>query len=516
MIIGTIGSPRRAHVRGGGVVVLHAGTPEEISVDWWVGADDRWYRPDTEITTRQHLVRNAPIVQTSVRIPSGDAILTSYGAVQGQRELVVCDIENRSKVPFAVAIVLRGPGVRSVTVSGSVVRVDGFPFLTLPRGPQRAACVSKGDDLAAVVMTGAATPTLPPLAASGDPVEVALILPVTHGTTIRSAVLLGASSGVALSGTPVLTSLPDVHRAASGWGVHLGRLPQLTLPDASLASEAAANGAAILLAAEPAIANAALTMAQRASLATALAMSGCLAESGALLESVGENQNPNGSFDRADVLVSAHLIRALSVHAALSADALFAESLAPNVAGALEYVLKTCSKSKTPAAIAALVDAARFFAVAKDPSAASQCRKQWKRAGSPWPLPPLMLPPLPAVGLGGALVPDDPMRLAAAVVASIERVAIADAEDAIDIVPGFRNDWRGAKLDVRNVATPAGRLSFSFRWHGARPALLWDIEHPTGAELLLRCSTIDPMWTGSGPKGEALLRIAPEPVDVVS
>ena len=506
MIIGTIGSPRRAHVRGGGLVVLHAGTSEEITLDWWIGGDDRWYRPDTEITTRQHLIRNAPIVQTSVRVPSGDAILTTFGAVQGQRELAVCDVENRSKVPFALALVLRGPGVRNVSVSGSVVRVDGFPLITLPRAPQRFAVVERGSDLAGVVMSGAATPSLEQNVDPSTGVELAVILPVTHGTTLRFAALLGASSGVALTGTPVLTTLPDVHRAASGWGVHIGRLPEILVPEKAFATDAAANGAALLLAAEPAIASSELSVSERAAVATALALSGCTAESGALLENVGDFQLSNGSFELENPLISAHMIRALATHAVISGDHLFAESLAPNVAGALEFVLKRSAKLKSNDCMAVLPEVARFFEVAKDSSAAKQCRKAWAKAGSPWPLPELPLPPLPAVGPGGSLVPDDPIRLAAAVVSHVRAIADMGSDDHVDLVPGFRKAWLGAKLDVRNLATPAGRLSFSFRWHGARPALLWDVEEPTGVPLALRCSSIDPAWRATGVKGEALLQ----------
>ncbi len=505
MIIGTIGSPRRAHVRGGGIVVLHAGTPDEITIDWWIGGDDRWYRPDSEITTRQHLIRNAPIVQTSVRVPGGDAILTTFGVVQGQRELAVCDVENRSKVPFALALAVRGPGVRNVSASGSVVRIDGFPLITLPRAPQRFALVESGGDLAGKVMSGLAVPSLERLDPSVG-VELAVILPVAHGTTLRFAALLGAANGVGLAGTPVLTALPDVHRAASGWAVHIGRLPQFLVPDKEFNSESAANGAALMLAAEPAIASSMLTVSERAMLATALALSGCGAESGALLENMGEIQLSNGSFDADSSLISAHMIRAIATHAVLSRDHLFAKSLAPNVAGALEFLLKRCARLKNNESAAVLPEAARFFAVAKDTAAASQCRRAWTKAGSPWPLPVLPLPPFPAVGPGGSLVPDDPTRLASAVVSHVWAMAEIGPDDRIDLVTGFRKAWLGANLDVRNLPTPAGRLSFSLRWHGPRPALLWDVEEPTGLALALRCSVIDPTWRGEGPKGEALLQ----------
>ena len=203
------------------------------------------------------------------------------------------------------------------------------------------------------------------------------------------------------------------------------------------------------------------------------------------------------------------MIRALATHASLSNDRLFADTLAPNVAGALEYVLKASAKTRVPEARAVLVHASRFFNVADDQRAATQCRERWSKSGSPWPIPALPLPELPAVSLGGALVPDDPLRLASAVIGSVERVVRLADDDAVDIVPGFLDAWRGAKLDVRNVVTPSGALSFSFRWHGARPAVLWDVEAPTGVELRLRCSAVDTTWAASGSRGEALLNISP-------
>jgi hypothetical protein len=44
-------------------------------------------------------------------------------------------------------------------------------------------------------------------------------------------------------------------------------------------------------------------------------------------------------------------------------------------------------------------------------------------------------------------------------------------------------------------------VSFALRWHGAKPALLWEV--PVGASV--RASCIDGSWTGNGGAGEALL-----------
>jgi hypothetical protein len=46
------------------------------------------------------------------------------------------------------------------------------------------------------------------------------------------------------------------------------------------------------------------------------------------------------------------------------------------------------------------------------------------------------------------------------------------------------------------------------RWHGARPALLWDA--PVGVEL--RTPVLDPSWSTREPAGETLLAEPPRPL----
>ena len=50
-----------------------------------------------------------------------------------------------------------------------------------------------------------------------------------------------------------------------------------------------------------------------------------------------------------------------------------------------------------------------------------------------------------------------------------------------------------------------GSCSFAVRWHGARPALLWDV--PPGVEV--RAPALDPAWSSSEPVGETLLAEPP-------
>src|SRR5579872_6661045 len=113
--VGTVASPRRAIVdpRGlvtpwaGGLVTSWAGGLSlGWSLDWWIGADDRWRFPSREAAVRQSLVGSTPVVETAMRIPSGDAVQRVY-AISGDEEFAVVEVTNRSPVPVAVAFAVR-------------------------------------------------------------------------------------------------------------------------------------------------------------------------------------------------------------------------------------------------------------------------------------------------------------------------------------------------------------------------------------------------------------------------
>ena len=75
----------------------------------------------------------------------------------------------------------------------------------------------------------------------------------------------------------------------------------------------------------------------------------------------------------------------------------------------------------------------------------------------------------------------------------------------IDILPGFRAEWLGQSIAAHDVPLRNGRCSFAVRWHGARPALLWDV--PTG--MRVRAPALDPLWSSTKASSEALLAAPP-------
>lgn len=82
-----------------------------------------------------------------------------------------------------------------------------------------------------------------------------------------------------------------------------------------------------------------------------------------------------------------------------------------------------------------------------------------------------------------------------------------------DLFPsGIPETWWGTSFDCHGlIGDPHRALSFAVRWHGERPAVLWEVAGPAG--LVLTGGAADPAWHTADPSGEALLA-APVRTDV--
>jgi hypothetical protein len=257
--IGNVASPYEAVVDPRGLV-----TPwyDGWSLDWWIGADDRWHLPSREIGVRQRLVGSSPVVETAMSIPGGDAVQRAY-AIHGEDELIIVEIENRSRVPFAVALAVRpynGEGlavVERITLDGTIVAVDGRPALLLPRPPPRAAGSTFYDgDVAEVVTSGRADRLPTDLRCDAGLAQAAFIFPVPHGTVFRAAIPIVAAHRTRRRGltrrrvarAPALpTQIPTGDDVARAWAVQADRGMRLVLPDERIAQAVDANRRYLLL-----------------------------------------------------------------------------------------------------------------------------------------------------------------------------------------------------------------------------------------------------------------------------
>jgi hypothetical protein len=67
---------------------------------------------------------------------------------------------------------------------------------------------------------------------------------------------------------------------------------------------------------------------------------------------------------------------------------------------------------------------------------------------------------------------------------------------------GLPSRWLGTNLEVHGIPTgPLSSVSFAVRWHGERPAVLWEQQ---GDQLRLSAPSIDSAWSTDDRAGEAL------------
>jgi hypothetical protein len=63
------------------------------------------------------------------------------------------------------------------------------------------------------------------------------------------------------------------------------------------------------------------------------------------------------------------------------------------------------------------------------------------------------------------------------------------------------SSWLGASVLVERIPSgPRSALSFALRWHGERPAVLWE-QHGDPLTLTSPCA---PGWVSDAPAGETL------------
>lgn len=260
-------------------LVTPSGSPTGWSLDWWVGAEDRWRLPARETGVSQRRIDAAPVVETTVRVPGGEVVHRAYEARgpahPGGDAWTVVEVENRSPVPVALAWAFRPLDPRGVRPSAppSVRPVapaaPNGPHLVespdlvavLLRPPSRWARGSTGVDVVHEVTAGAAAagPVAPPPDDpddGGDLASLALLTPLPHTATARIViarrpVVAGPEGSATVRGEPRPIAWPDAlppaEAVARGWSVLAARGPRLELPDPVLADAVAAARRALPL-----------------------------------------------------------------------------------------------------------------------------------------------------------------------------------------------------------------------------------------------------------------------------
>ena len=437
-----LGAPGWGEVDARGSVRPGSG---EWALDWWVGASDRWHRAWQESAVRQGEMGAGAVVETRMKVPDGDAVQRVWAvAAGGGPAVAVVEVENEAATAFAVALVVQASGaVLSVGTTG--VDVGGQPVLVWDRPPAGAAV---GPDAveALLEVEGGATKGM-----DGKGRDLAAVVwPLPH--TARMAVSTSLGRGM----VPPPSDLPDAEAVVRGWQAHLDRGARIEVPDEGLARRIDRNRRRWLGRTGR---METLDVAELCELSVRLDHHGYHDDAQVVLDEIAARWTIEAPAER---------LTAFATHHDLTGDAETAVRYVEAVAEAVEAAARVGA--------AVQVDPVERLLVATGQDRAADDLRRLE-------LPPAK--PL-AEGLRAELVADH-------------------CEDLL-LAPGFRPAWRGGSLAVFGLPTRFGTLSYAVRWHGARPALLWELDSRPGQDpVVIRAPGLDESWSSQEQTGETLL-----------
>ena len=556
-LLGTIGAGGRVALTRRGVIVPEGGI---WSLDWWVGAEDRWHIASGGALVRQSLVEATPVVVSGMRLPGGEIEQRSWCAVDGATGLpvFVVDFHNATSIPVALALAVTAASGSSSTIDvvDGVVAVDGDGVALFSRQPSRYGIASGERSAQEVTIAGEAVPEFPRggVASKSGSTTVGFVFPLPHTATLRAVLPLRPS--VAPSDLLRIDSsaLPPQDRVVAGWKTQLARAPRFDLPErqAEEAIDAARSHLLVHVAGDDPLRwpGVAVDGLERSELTLALDEQGLAAEAERLLVSSTDLQNADGSFDGQRLDATASWLVAVERHASLTADAAFGQAMVERVASAAHWLSKRQRGSR-------LRPSRAFFGIGEGPDwlavedrPAYDARWTARAYRSAIGLLDAAGQPDAALAIGrhlaalteemsrrsfalegpgdGALIPNAILRVrndllegeplwtwrsetdshdpaqTAAFLRRVRAIVVDDSGVTIDVLPGFDEEWLGQPVAVLRLPTIGGALSIALRWHGARPALLWEMEGDRS--FTMTCSSIDASWSTSEQRGEVLLQ----------
>lgn len=500
--VATLDSQEPSRVDGGGLV-----QPFQTgwSIDWLVRADDRWYVPAKEASVRQRRIGAGAVLETSVRIPSGDAVQRVYSVNAPGGDATVIEIENTSPVPVALALAVRPYNIdgtsspADIVITDETVSVNGRTALILPRAPierQASATIDVSSRLiSGNVLNGDDS-------ASGETASGAAVYPLAHGATM-TFVIPHPRAGAKLG------PLPDADAVARGWSAVIEKGGRFSFPDPGVTQQAMAARARLLAETPGLPAKVSVLAPGSGRLLEALALSGAVGEIMGSLGAVAgtfPTRLPGAPGD------AAAIISGVGRAARLVDDEAVAEALLEPVAQ-LTYLVE--KKGNAAESTEALMGLSRLLIAAGQRNVAEELLPRISNpndlVGVPndiQQLTKLAEQASPAGSWGG----DDVVRAAEFWLGARNMVLGGDPRQ-LELLPTFPSAWMGGEVEIHNAATTHGRISFAIRWHGARPALLWDLEadDAEGAgPIVIRCPGLDPDWSTTEKQGDALLAGTPD------
>lgn len=461
------------------------GEPWALELSFAAGA--RWVPASrTERIRQQVLVPG--VVETTFETPSGPVIQrVAAGIVDGEPSAVV-EIENTGGVAIAVGAVLRPIGLNGrgyigeTSVSESVISVDGRPAVGFTSVPASAAAIAgtEGDLLDMMPEPNAGNASATAVCRSGG-AQAAAVWPVPHTATLQLVVPLDAAPRP----DAAVPTTADVQR---GWQAHLKQGVRVQVDDLPI-EEHLASATRSVLTLWPQVDDSPRAV-------IALAEAGFGRDAGRLFDGLERCEEDD------------RVVRALARWAQLGEQGHQLDDL-ERVLGRLARAAHTVAASGgtlagepwLPAGLVAL--GGRLHQI-DQPDVADriqgfdvQERSLTDRADSLG----VVTKRLDKRGVW----PDAQMAEASRYIRALRSVVVEDSVDEVRVLPEVPTLWRGRAIDVFDIPLGDGTLSYGLRWHGPRPALLWEALLAPETPFRLRAPGIDEEFDTTDLSGEVLL-----------
>lgn len=550
----TLGGGEAGGIDDRGVAYL-GGRP--LSVEVWFGAGQRWVRGGSGDGLRQRRVDGLPIVETRQRVGEADIVQTAWADEPGTGSgRINIRLTNETDDAVIAAVVvrpyerLRRGAIAAIRCVDSLIVANGRPVVDLGRVPGDCATAIDTDRSGAAVLESVSLPEGTQagswqLADEGGRASLAAMIPLTPGVdrTIQvldgreeptvvpaptDAVVRGWKQHLEAVGTIELPSWPthlftsltsSVLGAAADRRRPLGDSSWEPIDDAVLVSALGAvgqggAGAPITSDLLAGVVSGAIDRTRWPDVAAAVAAVVGTVEGDAVLTHEREAVAVVAGYvlsETRDHGIAASLIEAVRVssgpEASDDAEGIVGKSARP---GHLHSALLRHGWMPSSTALAPQSGETRTA----DPEWLAMEMLESLRRGTPSdPLVALRASAGSSWRWPRAACGDSPhvrAQLAIALAGWCRRVTASDQHYNIDLLPGMRRDWYGQGMRFSGLPVAGSGLSCALRWHGARPALLWEFDSGVPDGYQLTCTALDPEFVSTQASGEVLLNVPPD------
>lgn len=421
------------------------------SFEWGVGALDRWRVAHETPGARRHRVGDAPVYETRLRVSGGDVVARVAVANDGVSRVLVVEFENLSSEAVSVALLGRAKG-GELSATRDSVSLDGRAWIVAARQAGGVVAVSGAQDPWPGIQGG---PSAEPVSVRGSDIAAGLVMALPHRQSVKLQVVI---EGEASRRPPSPTEI------ASGW--------------AALTADAASVD----------VADADLEAAWRRILGDLVVQAGSddplsAAEAAPVLDLGGLDREADRA--RATVVAEIESGRLESRAAVAALRALASRDLRIGKPSGLDELADVLAASAGASLDAKTASMVAWSLEATAPRAAADARS-----------------------LAASIKPGIELQPTTPAAAAADRVLKPLVDDSrrngVELLCEIPPEWLRRPIDVRDFGTLWGCVSFSVRWHGRRPALLWE---RTGGpdQVELRCASLDPSWSSADRQGETLL-----------